>query len=166
MSSQSEYFKCSLCSYFSTRKYDLKRHEKVHGDNHQCKQCGGGFVTFIGLEKHMKCCKNGVYVDDRRSIDGRKIKEDPDEKNLEGSRTNEKDPEEEEIEKSLVESLRAIIEDIDEDDLLGKFYGFKVKFKFFSFNFVKFLFFQLNVQNQSQKSCKKFFLMVWKLMSN
>lgn len=67
---------------------------------------------------------DGVYAEGR-SQDAKDVKIEPNEEELNGSRTSSaKDPEEEmkeDIEKSLLESLKAIAEEEDEDALLGEF---------------------------------------------
>jgi hypothetical protein len=78
----------------------------------KCKSCGGTFETIHGLGKHLNGCKNGIYTP-RESFDASKVKQaelEPVKVNSKRSRTSAKDPEKEEIEKSLLESLRGIVD--------------------------------------------------------
>ena len=48
-----EMFKCDQCSYLSSRKYDLKRHERL---KHYPEQCGRG----IKRKHYPEQCKRGI----------------------------------------------------------------------------------------------------------
>ena len=54
-------FKCTECSYKTSRNADLKYHLMIHtGERpHQCELCGAGFITRYKLKYHMKD-KHGV----------------------------------------------------------------------------------------------------------
>ena len=74
-------FQCDQCSYSSSRKYDLKRHERL---KHYPEQCGGGIKRKHcpihyekGVEKNVEEDSDSVNSDDTDIEDLEKVEESP-----------------------------------------------------------------------------------------